>query len=45
MNYVPKFRERMQLLFRFLLIVLGLGLGALVGLLVVLLSGLIDFTC
>ncbi len=45
MSDVQKYRSRMQILLRFVLIALGLGVGAFVGLVIALLTGLIEFGC
>jgi len=45
MSDVQKHRSRMQILLRGMLIALGLGVGAFVGLVIALLTGLIEFIC
>jgi type III secretory pathway component EscS len=40
-----KYLRRMQFLLRFVLIVSGLVVGAFVGIVIALLTGLIEFTC
>lgn len=45
MSDVQKHRSRMQILLKLVLIALGLGVGAFVGLVIALLTGLIEFIC
>jgi hypothetical protein len=45
MSDARKYRDRMQILLRLVLIALGLGVGVFVGLVIALLTGLIEFIC